>query len=148
MGGTRDDDTINYGRSLDSTYATEGFDAVVTLYAWANPMSWGVEELRFGFGDGTMDHVDVNRVLETAKWALARWAEGKRVLIRCQAGLNRSGLITALVLMLAGHSAEEAIILIREQRCEVALCNGNFVDWLLSSEAQALVEGLRGSSAA
>jgi protein-tyrosine phosphatase len=55
---------------------------------------------------------------------------GKRVLIRCQAGWNRSGLIAALVVMLNGETAEDAITLLRENRSPYALCNPDFVDWL------------------
>lgn len=38
-----------------------------------------------------------------------RWSAGERVLVRCQAGFNRSGLVTPLVLMLHGMSADVAI---------------------------------------
>ncbi len=58
----------------------------------------------------------------------------KRVLIRCQAGWNRSGLITSLVLMRAGYSAQEAIDLIRERRSHHALCNQTFEQFLLDKE--------------
>ena len=51
---------------------------------------------------------------------------------------DRSGLLTALVLMLAGMDAAEAIRLIRSRRSEVALFNDDFVDWLLTDAADAL----------
>ena len=71
------------------------------------------------------------------------------MLIRCQAGLNRSGLLTALVLMLAGWEAAEAIRLIRTKRSQVALFNDDFVDWLLNDAAAALgLEPSNGSSQA
>jgi hypothetical protein len=57
---------------------------------------------------------------------------GERVLIRCQAGVNRSGLVTALVLMLDGYSAREAIELIRERRAPAVLSNRHFVQWLVT----------------
>ncbi len=44
------------------------------------------------------------------------WQGGEKVLIRCQAGANRSGLITAIVLMTDGMSAEVAIAKIRAKR--------------------------------
>lgn len=61
-----------------------------------------------------------------------------RVLIRCQAGLNRSGLVTALVLMLDGHSATEAVNQLRARRSPWALCNDAFVDWLVTDAAALL----------
>ena len=135
MGGTADDEWIDSPAPLHPVSDTSGFTAVVTLFAWARPMGWNVEELRFGFADGDPRLTDMGRVRLAAEWALARWQEGHRVLIRCQAGLNRSGLVTALVLMSAGYTARQAITLLRERRSAVALCNAHFVDWLVSIEA-------------
>lgn len=147
MGGTADDDTVDVAVYAPDLDYCPPFDAAVTLYAWANPFSWGVEELRYGFGDGNMFGVDVNRLLRLAKWALDRWSEGERVLIRCQAGLNRSGLITALTLMMAGYEADEAIAMIRERRSQHALFNNHFVSWL-REDAPAHVLRLSSPSAA
>jgi protein-tyrosine phosphatase len=61
----------------------------------------------------------------------ADWKSGKKVLVRCQAGINRSGLVTSLVLIRDGYSPEDAIRLIRENRCEAALSNSRFEAWLL-----------------
>lgn len=135
MGGTGDDDTIDYGKPLRGFDHGVPYDAVVTLYAWAHPMPWGIEELRWGFGDGDMSYVDIDRLNRVVDWAHERWQAGDRVLIRCQAGMNRSGLITALVLMKAGFSAEAAISLLREQRSEVVLFNDHFVDYLTSLDS-------------
>lgn len=52
---------------------------------------------------------------------------GRKVLIRCQAGLNRSALLAALVLIARGRSATEAIELIRAARSPHALHNPDFV---------------------
>ena len=147
MGGTADDDTVDFAVTAPGLNYQAPFDAVVTLYAWANPFSWGVEELRYGFGDADMSYVNIDRVLRIAKWALDRWTEGERVLIRCQAGLNRSGLITALTLILAGYEPAEAITLIRNKRSEYALFNKHFVTWLIE-EAPAHIETLRSLPAA
>jgi hypothetical protein len=109
------------------------FDAVATLYALAPPADWLVEELRYGFYDASIDLVNVDRVRRVAEWAYDRWQAGGRVLIRCQAGLNRSGLVTALILISSGLTATEAITLIRERRAGYALCNESFERWLLST---------------
>ena len=135
MGGTDDEDTTDYGKELPGFDHGVPFDAVVTLYAWAHPMPWGIEELRWGFGDGDMSYVDIDRLNRVVAWAHDRWQAGDRVLIRCQAGMNRSGLITALVLMKAGFTAEAAIALLRSQRSEVVLFNDHFVDYLVSLES-------------
>lgn len=57
---------------------------------------------------------------------------GRRILITCAMGLNRSGLITALTLMHAyGMPARDAIRLIRARRHRDALMNPMFEQWLL-----------------
>jgi hypothetical protein len=138
QGGTADHAWVNSPAPLEHGDDRTGFDAVLTLFAWAQPFGWGVEELRYGFMDAHPRHADMSRVVEAARWAHQRWVSGQQVLIRCQAGLNRSGLLTALVLMLAGMDAAEAIRLIRSRRSEVALFNDDFVDWLLTDAADAL----------
>jgi hypothetical protein len=132
QGGTADDETINYAQELRYFDGGNEFDSIVTLYAWAAPANWGVEERRFGFPDAEVIEDYLPTVHELATWAYQQWQGGKRVLIRCQAGLNRSGLITALVLIHHGYTAEDAIALLRERRSEWALCNTHYVNYLLS----------------
>jgi len=81
-------------------------------------------------------HVDA--VIDAAEWAHGLWRRGQRVLIRCQAGLNRSGLVTALVLLLDGWDPADAIEEIRTRRSPWALCNQQFADWLLDEAPSAL----------
>lgn len=50
--------------------------------------------------------------------------------VHCQAGWNRSGLVSALALMMAGRTADEAISLLRAKRCDQVLCNKTFEIWL------------------
>jgi protein-tyrosine phosphatase len=103
---------------------------VVTLYSYANPVDWGIEEMRYGFMDRGIEDIDLNRLGDVVVWAYKKWQGGDRVLIRCQAGLNRSGLVTALVLMYKGASANESIRMIRLTRSPDALFNKNYVAWL------------------
>jgi hypothetical protein len=139
MGGTRDDATIADPAPLHGLGRRRpAYDAVATLYAWAQPVGWEVEELRYGFGDGALHGDDLARVLRAATWAHARWQSGDRVLIRCQAGLNRSGLVTALVLILDGWHPAHAIAHIRDRRSPHALFNPHFVHWLLTEATTAL----------
>ena len=128
VGGTDDFDTIEQSANLNAPKAItkENFDAVVTLYAWANPVDWLVEELRFGFYDSDVEHIDKEALDSAVSFALSKWQAGKRVLIRCQAGLNRSGLTAALVLIEAGYTADEAITLLRTKRTKYVLFNDEF----------------------
>jgi protein-tyrosine phosphatase len=101
------------------------------MYAWARPADWHVQEFRYGVPDASIGDIDLNRLRQAAELGYERWKSGDRVLIRCQAGLNRSGLVTALILIRAGLAAHKAIALIRKQRGEDALFNEEFCEWLL-----------------
>lgn len=130
QGGT-DDDDVDVQKTVPAIQPKH-FDTVVTAYAWANPVDWFVKEIRFGFYDGTMADFDPAELEDIVSMAYADWKRGKKVGVRCQAGMNRSGLIVALVLMKDGFTAEQAIGLIREKRSKHALFNKKFVEYLLA----------------
>lgn len=142
QGGTADHDTVHTGRAdgrgRNAEITTKEFDTVITAYAWAQPVDWFVKEIRLGFWDAGTESMPIPEIMQAALIAYQDWADGKRVLIRCQAGLNRSGLITALVLIMAGYAAEEAIAIIRQNRSPYALCNEDFEKWLLGLDARGL----------
>jgi protein-tyrosine phosphatase len=106
------------------------FDSVATLYAVAHPVGWGISERRFGFPDSALDEENLPEIHAMADWVYDEWKSGKKVLVRCQAGWNRSGLVTALALMKDGHKVKDAIDLIRARRSPHALCNQDFVRYL------------------
>jgi Dual specificity phosphatase, catalytic domain len=139
QGGTHDDDTINaqltYHEMVrgERQVTAELFDAVVTMYAWARPADWGVKELRFTFGDGL--HVpDDDDVFDVVQWAHKHWSNGQRVLVRCQAGLNRSGYIAALMLIRSGMAPSDAVKLLRESRSRWVLFNDAFERAVLGAD--------------
>jgi len=132
MGGTGDRAQLGYAGSPEITNLH--FDTVATLYANALPVDWYVKEIRLGFYDHDKVDIDAQDLDQVVSAIHQDWSCGKRVLIRCQAGWNRSGLITGLVLMRAGYSAQEAIDLIRERRSHHALCNQTFEQFLLDKE--------------
>jgi hypothetical protein len=132
VGGTDDDDTIEDSANIHTSrnITKDDFDAVVTLYAWAQPVDWMVEELRFGFYDSGIAHIDMKALNRAASYAVDQVQNGNKVLIRCQAGLNRSGLTAALALIQMGHKPEDAINLLREKRSKYVLCIGEFEEFL------------------
>jgi hypothetical protein len=147
QGGTDDSDTMGaylresndfsymrrYGQISTGQVTKKHFDTVATLYSAANATSHNVKELRFAFHDGDMSDLDPERDLFfMVREAHADWKAGKKVLVRCQAGINRSGLVTALVLIRDGYAPVDAIRLIRDKRCEAALSNSLFEEYLLN----------------
>ena len=132
QGGTDDLDVIHLPLTNNRPRTDLPFDAIVTMYAWARPADWNVQEFRYGVPDASINDINLDRLRQAVEFGYDRWKQGDRVLIRCQAGLNRSGLVTALILIKDGRTAEQAISLIRESRGEDALFNNNFTNWLLS----------------
>jgi protein-tyrosine phosphatase len=132
QGGT---DDIDVQKQLKTPMiTTEQFDTVITMYAYANPVDWFVKEFRYGVWDSDINKMNTEELLDLVRIAHSDWKRGKKVLIRCQAGWNRSGLITALVLIRDGMDARKAIDLIRSTRSDQALCNKSFEKFLIEQD--------------
>lgn len=131
QGGTDDLDVIHLAQTNSRPRVDLPFDAIVTMYAWARPADWNVQEFRYGVPDASISDIDLNRLRQAVEFGYDRWKAGDRVLVRCQAGLNRSGLVLALILIKDGLTPQEAISRIRENRGSDALFNADFHDWLL-----------------
>lgn len=69
-----------------------------------------------------------------ARQATKEYAQGRRILVSCAQGRNRSGLVMALILhRVFGMSGEKAIRVIRA-KVPTALTNQEFVKFLLTIE--------------
>ena len=131
MGGTDDEDVIHIPARVYSRREDLPFDSIVTMYAWARPADWNIQEFRYGVPDASIKDIDLDRLRQAVEFGYDRWKSGDRVLVRCQAGLNRSGLVLALILIKDGLEPAEAINRIRDNRGPDALFNDNFHAWLL-----------------
>ena len=92
----------------------------------------GIEVLRCPYVD-VDDPMGLStlRMVEQAATAVARRVSRKqRTLVTCAQGLNRSGLVAGLALVLSGMEPNAAIALLREKRCDMVLCNETFRNWL------------------
>jgi len=110
--------------------APEHFKFIVSLYKWEPYKIADHQILTTATMFDSHDLPDEGVLITLAKHV----NEARKVgptLVHCQAGLNRSGLITALALMESGMSASEATRLLREKRCDQVLCNPIFFAWLL-----------------
>ncbi len=107
----------------------------VTLASWEyQPDSIeGMTCLGGSFRDvGSLEPAELEETKATAArladWLHARMLEGKNVISTCRHGLNRSGLVSALVLRRATTwTPDEIIAYIREKRGNWALNNDLFV---------------------
>lgn len=104
-----------------------GFKTVVSLYPWEEYEHRG-HHAKFWALDS--EHIPARIFHAAADLAHAMLEEGP-VLVHCQAGLNRSSVVTALVLMKLGRTPEAAIEIIRDRRSFACLCNKSFEQWLL-----------------
>lgn len=116
----------HYGREFDVETQSH-IEGNLWVGAWAP--AGQVLDLRDAFPDSIEDAVPVETVERLADTAESMLADGP-VLICCTAGINRSPLVAARVLMRKGKTADEAIALLREKRGEIVLCNPTFEAWL------------------
>lgn len=130
ISGTLDEDVVQRGKTTRAFSEPSPFQSVACLYGHANPIGYYVREQRFGIADGELDEASKPEIIQLADWLHSEWKQGKSVAGKCQAGLNRSSLIVALVLLKEGYTATEAIDLIRERRSQYALFNTHFVDFI------------------
>jgi len=105
------------------------FAYVLSLYPWHKwPIAEGVVRREVEMYD-SHDGPDRKQIVELAEWVNEARRNGP-TLVHCQAGLNRSALVTAAALILDGSTPEEAIALLRQKRSPAVLCNPTFERWL------------------
>lgn len=111
---------------------------IVDLYPWAEySVPQGVTITKSWLQD-VHEMPDIDELIALACWVSTVRRIGT-VTIHCQAGLNRSGLVTALALMVDGATAGDAIDHLRACRHPMVLCNSTFEAWL-RLEAGAVLE--------
>lgn len=129
------EDNLYVGGCIDGVRLDDDWQTVVSLYKWERyalgPNTDRVEVTMYDAGEIP----DVDQLHELASIVSAALDAGGKVLVHCQAGLNRSNLVTALALIKRGRTPVEAIALLREKRSPVVLCNQAFEAWLLSGVA-------------
>ena len=109
------------------------FDHVVSLCAWTDDLVPGPPgQTEWFIADGPLP-VDLDDIWEIAQDVSDRIDRRERVLVRCQMGLNRSGLLVAAVLLVRGWEPSDAIHRIRSRRGVHALSNPYFEEWLLGA---------------
>jgi hypothetical protein len=105
-----------------------GFQTVASLY-WQNHStpSLDVRHLMLGIPDARLDRAQ-RRSVDFLSYAVAKSVqEGRKTLVRCYAGMNRSGLVAALALIKMGHDPLTVVDLIRSKRSPNNLVNPEFV---------------------
>lgn len=114
-------------------------DALVLCAVEHQPEAWrfpGVRVLRARLDDARPSAREWSEARSAARRVADLARRGAKVLVTCNMGLNRSGLVVALALIDLGMTPRQAVALVRERRREVEgltpLCNHWFVDRLTS----------------
>jgi len=104
---------------------------VLTAMEYQPPSSCfpGMEVLRANLDDSGAPILEreVREALTVGAKVSRRLRRGKAVLVTCAQGRNRSGMVAAIALIMAGADANEAITRIRKARGPMALSNPAFV---------------------
>jgi protein-tyrosine phosphatase len=107
---------------------------VLAAYELQDAPAVTVPKLYVPIDDAVLSLDEKARTFEAAKVVAEYRARGQRVLVTCLQGRNRSALIAAQALMLAGLTADEAIARCRNNRKPMVggkvLSNPNFVKHL------------------
>lgn len=116
------------------------FDVVVSLYEDQCDPGEGVVHLVLRIDDNIRQGLSVDEIEQVHEMALhvvSHVQAGRKVLVRCHAGLNRAALVTCLALVRMGHNPQETIDLVRSKRSRYALFNPRFVDIILAQTQES-----------
>jgi len=123
-------------QSAQACVVGDEFDLVVSL---TSREGYGpapaVEHVVARLADAVLDATAEDRVRELGAAVAAAVTDGKRVLVRCSGGLNRSGVVVAEALVELGMTPDEAVLAVRRARGPWALTNPAFVGHLNNLQA-------------
>ncbi|QIS09158.1 protein-tyrosine phosphatase family protein [Nocardia arthritidis] len=107
------------------------FDVVVSLFQReGHGPGTDVEHHYLNIPDRPLLPEQLDEVFRLAELTAGAVDSGRRVLVRCEYGYNRSGLVVAGALGRLGYPVADAIELVRRRRSEWALHNQAFVEYL------------------
>lgn len=124
--------------SSEMAYPRDEFDAVVSVFDWHyDREAWlppkGTPHMVMPFYDSS-SIPDMKWFEVINKFIHTFHSNGHSVLVRCQAGLNRSSLVAAVYMCEhLGLDGPTAIELIRASRSNDCLFNRQFNDWIRSA---------------
>jgi protein-tyrosine phosphatase len=136
------------GGQMRAAIVDAEFDLVVSLFTreghGPHPR---VEHLINEIPDGPLTAGQIHSVQQLATVVAAAVQTDRTVLVRCNAGYNRSGLVVAQALVELGQDAATAITTVRRRRSPWALNNRIFEEYLSAGlDVAYLLAGLETST--
>lgn len=111
------------GLMFVSAYPTPGSDLngkcgilVNVNMTHETPSYPNVQVMNFPLPDAYITQADYDRAVQAANFAVGAIRAGKRTLINCRAGINRSCLVAGLALIRLGYTGMDAYNLLRSKR--------------------------------
>jgi protein-tyrosine phosphatase len=129
---------------LQPAIPSDEFDLVISLLNRpGHGPDPGVDHLVTDIPDDPLTPDQIEQVRRLALAAARAVRDGRRTLVRCSYGYNRSGLVVGQTLMELGHDAATAIDLTRRRRSPWVLHNRTFEQYLRTGlDIAALLSGL------
>ncbi|MDI2127909.1 protein-tyrosine phosphatase family protein [Yinghuangia seranimata] len=129
---------------LEHAVVRNQFEVVVSLYEEEGHGPNPDVEHHFSFvPDSALTPAQIAVVEGLAETVVGALRAGRRTLVRCHYGYNRSGLVVAQALIALGYDAPTAVKIIRERRSPFALHNQVFVEYLTAGlDIARLLSGL------
>jgi hypothetical protein len=131
-----------YIGSVNALRHAKRFDVIVNMARELNLPSLGVPTVKIGLVDRA-DHPfsprsrDARKVVDMAD-QIVHWLEtGKKVLVICNIGLNRSSLMVGMVLLRMGYDPATVVARLRK-RSPLVLSNRGFEDFLYHAYERGL----------
>ncbi len=109
------------------------FDTLVLCAQEIQPdrLAFGRQVIRVPIPDAALTTDELRRALAGSRHVAVALTEGRRVLVTCRAGLNRSAFVASLALgVVTRMQPHEIVELMRERRAPAALHNPHFVEYI------------------
>jgi hypothetical protein len=132
----RVDSKLYVGSYPEDERVCRSFDVIVLCAQELQRLSFECHgiTIRVPLDDDKLSSTDVSRVLKAAKAINGLRLQGKRVLVTCAAGVNRSALVAGVAMVKTGLAPDDVIVTIRRLRKPsigmTPLGNPYFVDLL------------------
>lgn len=134
-------------QDIRPVYPRDHFDVVISMYyrSIAYEPTAG-QHIQCLFADSELSSQMRDQAVDASFSIASSLEQGRKVLVRCQAGLNRSSLVAGLALVSMGFAGSDVVQMIRARRSPWALCNETYAEFLASEDSLRAVQKVAAGS--